>query len=71
MRVAIKLIGFQAFPDVQKDLVEGRLSIVLPEDATAGDLLDYLAERYGAVFAAGKGVGPGGLTRISVASITR
>lgn len=66
MRVAIKLIGFQAFPEVQKDLVDGTVPLALPEEATAEDLLRHLAERYGAVFAAGKLRGAGGLTRISV-----
>ena len=66
MRVAVKLIGFQAFPDVQKDLVDGAVQLALPEDATAEDLLRHLAEQYGAVFAAGKRGGAGGLTRISV-----
>ena len=66
MRVAVKLIGFQAFSDVQKDLVEGSLSVVLPDTANTDDLLEHLAARYWSVFAAGKRPGAGGLTRISV-----
>ena len=66
MRVAVKLIGFQAFPDVQKDLAGGGLTVQLPEDATSGDLLDHLADKYGSVFAAGRHAGAGGSTRINV-----
>jgi hypothetical protein len=66
MRLAVKLIGFQAFPEVQKDLAGGGLDVPLPDDATSGDLLDYLADKYGSVFAAGRSVGAGGSTRLSV-----
>jgi len=66
MRLAVKLVGFQAIPEVQKDLAGGGLDVILPDDATSGDLLDYLADKYGSVFAAGRNVGAGGATRLSV-----
>lgn len=66
MRVAVKLIGFHALPDVQKDLAGGGLHVFLPDDATSADLLDHLADKYGSVFAAVRRAGAGRSTRINV-----
>jgi hypothetical protein len=58
MLIAIKLLGFNVFPAVQKDLVNGALEVSLPEDATVESLLSQLADKYGSMFTPRK---PGGL----------
>lgn len=66
MRVAVKLLGFDGFPEVKKDLVDGVVALSLPEEATVEDLLHSLADKYGPVFAPRPIGGAGGLNRVSV-----
>ncbi len=68
MRVAVKLIGFHGCPEVQKDLVDGAVQLVLPDNAPSDDQLRHFAEPYGVVFGSVKLCGPGGMNRISVLS---
>ena len=66
MRLTVKLLGFHGFPEVEKDLVDGVVQLVLPDDATLNDLLRQLAEKYGPIFMQGM-LGSGrGLSRVSV-----
>ena len=66
MQVAVKLLGFYGFPDVEKDLVDGVVELSLPDEATVEDLLRHLADKYGPVFTQGMGGGVRGLARVSV-----